>query len=290
MDVRLAPSAVRPAESLKSGPPVLSQEFVVGVLEQLARGVVSAEDQERALGWLSDFQGSSKEVDKPRIDYTSERISALVKEHGLIADQARTFMEGLTGDEAWPHCTAPKRKSCHPGLPTGSSDPAVQADKTRISDTVATHIDYVMASRDDMKPSQATKVLRLWPAHFADYCLFKPSLEESEIKAFLGTNTKDLDKVVNRNEARKRSIEASRAHAMLGQYSIKYGALVDSMAHVVDAAAGTANSSLDAALDSIRDDVEVDPEQIVTDQGGPRCVPVGVFGEHVRGFCWFYLS
>jgi hypothetical protein len=57
-------------------------------------------------------------------------------------------------------------------------------------------------------------------------------------------------------------MEASRALATLGQNTLKQGALVDSMAHVVDEAAGEAKHQLDVALQSRKHDHEVDPADI----------------------------
>jgi len=73
-------------------------------------------------------------------------------------------------------------------------------------------------------------------------------MSDADLQAFQGASAKDLDKLVAKDPAKKRSIEASRAHAQLGQNSIKCGALMDTMAHVVDEATSQATSHIDEAI------------------------------------------
>jgi len=108
-----------------------------------------------------------------------------------------------------------------------------------------------MAQKEDTKPSQANKVLRLWPSHFAGYCSFKTTMSDSDLQAFQGATNKDLEKLVGKDPAKKRSIEASRAHAQLGQNTIKCGALMETMAHVVDEATSQTTSHIDDAISAL---------------------------------------
>jgi len=101
-----------------------------------------------------------------------------------------------------------------------------------------------MAQKEDTKTSQANKVLRLWPSHFTGYCSFWTTLSESDLQAFQGATGKDLKKLVTKEPGKKRSIEASLIHAQIGQNTIKCGALIDTMAHVVDEATSQATSML----------------------------------------------
>jgi len=174
----------------------------------------------------------------------------MVKEHADIADHARKFMD--SGSEPWPACSSSDRRSSMPGLPSGSSESTrTEHLGLPISTAIATHIDYVMAQTEDTKPSQANKVLRLWPSHFAGYCAFRTTMSDADLQAFQGASSKDLDKLVAKDPAKKRSIEASRAHAQLGQNSIKCGALMDTMAHVVDEATSQATSHIDEAITAL---------------------------------------
>jgi len=238
--------------------------LVYGLLKDMMGSAPDVERrQARALleKW-EEAKGLEPDIVKaPTIDYSADQLTALIKEHGAIADKVRVWMQDR--DRGWPPCTAEKPRSSLPVLPSGQTEPDKKVNTgLPISDTVATHVDYVMAQTEDVKASQANKVLRLWPEHFGRYCSYRPTMEEREVRAFMGTSPKDLDKLVAKTPARKRSIEASRALATMGQNTLKCGALVDSMTHVVDEAAGEAKHQLDVALQSLKHDVEVDPADI----------------------------
>jgi hypothetical protein len=57
---------------------------------------------------------------------------------------------------------------------------------------------------------------------------------EARIAFIHGLYAEGLGQVSHQEPGAERSIEASRAHATLGQQCIKAGALVDAMAHVLD--------------------------------------------------------
>jgi hypothetical protein len=76
-------------------------------------------------------------------------------------------------------------------------------------------------------------------------------MSDADLQAFQGTSTKDLDRLVAKDPAKKRSIEASRAHAQLGQSTIKCGALMDTMAHVVDEATSQTTAHIDEAITAL---------------------------------------
>ncbi len=247
---------VRPAHDQPSGETEL---FPSSRALEIIRDLLSSNtdlDGRRARQFIADFgakgptPSQTAEEKPPKIDYTAEEVKAMVKEHGDVADHARRFMD--SGSEPWPACSSSDRRSSMPGLPSGSSEPT-HTDRLGlpISTAIATHIDYVMAQTEDTKPSQANKVLRLWPSHFSGYCAFKTTMSDADLQAFQGASTKDLEKLVAKDPAKKRSIEASRAHAQLGQNSIKCGALMDTMAHVVDEATSQATSHIDAAITAL---------------------------------------
>ncbi len=89
-------------------------------------------------------------------------------------------------------------------------------------------------------------------------------MSEEDLQAFQGASNKDLEKLVVKDPAKKRSIEASRAHAQLGQSTIKCGALVDSMAHVIDEAAAQTTAHIDDAIVEIGTSGRVDTDRVQT--------------------------
>ncbi len=206
---------------------------------------------------------SSVEASLPKVDYSAEEIKAFIKDHAEIANKAREFMRSAR--DPWPSCSSSDKKSSMPSLPLGStSERSERSERLGLpmSSTIATHIDYVMAQRDDVKPSPANKVLRLWPSHFTDYCGFRSSMTDSELEAFQ-TSSKDMERLVGKDQARKRAIEASRSLAQMGQSAIKNGALVDSMSHVVDEAAAQTRARIDSAVDSIKYDDKIDQDVLI---------------------------
>jgi len=233
------------------------------MLRDLLRDSSADKTLERAKQMISDLEAPDNQSEEkpPKVDYTADEVTALIKDHGAIADKARDFMRSAR--DPWPPCSSSDRRSSMPSLPLGME----RTERTErlglpMSSTIATHIDYIMAQRDDIKPSQANKVLRLWPSHFNDYCGFRANMTDAELEAFQ-TNHKDMEKLVGKDQARKRSIEASRAHAQLGQSAIKNGALVDSMTHVVDEAAAQTRARIDAAVSSIKYDEKIDQDELI---------------------------
>ena len=73
-----------------------------------------------------------------------------------------------------------------------------------------------MAQKEDTKTSRANKQLQLWPSHFAGYCSFWTTMSDSDLQAFQGATSKDLEKLVVKDWQRRGRLSSVRRPSSVG--------------------------------------------------------------------------
>jgi hypothetical protein len=147
MDIRLPTSSreMRPHSQTQSRPEQFSRELVFGLLHDLT-GTPSEADMEQAHLLIAEWesaQGSKVHPNTEKAPSAAEKLTALIKDHGLIADKVRTWMQSRG---RWPSCEDVPQRSTLPDLPSGPSETDRHPNPgLPISDTIATHVDYIMA-------------------------------------------------------------------------------------------------------------------------------------------------
>ena len=91
------------------------------------------------------------------------------------------------------------------------------------------HMDAVLASQADLKPSRASGLVWVWPRYYEQYSHFQTTMSSQELRTIWSKDEKQILQVIDKDAACKVSIAASVAQVHFAEDAIKNCAIVETV-------------------------------------------------------------
>ena len=243
---------------IKKGQPMTSAKLKM-FLAQVHDGTWSQKQMLAESAALLKALEEKEEEDEEQVhmDYTSKQLEGLRKKYQSIVTVISTFMvkHGQWGTYS--------EESPDLDLPTHLlSDGEEEEQLTGIPMSVkcCSQIHKLLNSKEDLKRSKTGGFGRVWPSHFSRYCHFRTSMTDEEIHAVWVKDQKQVKKLVDRDTARKASMEAAVTQVHFAEEAIKNGSVVETVSGVINTASFLAKDYLDECIQHRESDRDLDRE------------------------------
>ena len=151
-----------------------------------------------------------------------------------------------------------------PGLRTRcSQNPRRSSRPRRTTSWSGWTIHKLLNSTEDLKHSKAGGLVRVWPRHFSQYCHFRTSMTDEEVRAVWAKDQKQVKKLVDQNAVRKAAMEASVTQVHLAEDAIKNSSVVETISGVINTASFLAKDYLDECIQHLESDKVLDREGLL---------------------------
>ena len=219
----------------KKGGEAMTLAHFKSFLDQVNAGTWSSDQRHtESEAILKGFEAGGppkEEDDLVRLDYTSKQVEDLRKKYQTIAKEVGSFMveQGQWGTytEDTPDLNLPTHLL---------SEDEEQLTGVPMSIKSCSHIDKLLSSKEDLKPSRAGGLARVWPRHYRQYCHYRTSMTDGEVRAVWAKDQKQVKKLIDRDAARKTSMEAAVNRVRLAEDAIKNGTVVETISGVINTA------------------------------------------------------
>ena len=198
-----------------------------------------------------------EEGDLVRMDYMSKQVEDLRKKYQTIAKEVSSFM---VEQGQWGTYTEDTPDFDLPTHLLSEEEGEDQLTGVPMSLKCCSQIDKLLSSKEDLKPSRAGGLARVWPRHFRQYCRFRTSMTDEEVHAVWAKDQKQVKKLVDRDAARKAAMEASITRVRLAEEAIKNGTVVETISGVINTASFLAKDYLDECIQHLESDRVLDQE------------------------------